>query len=165
MKDIKSIPAGVREFQANGKRYIIMDKITVLRYKEYEKLVPRLTFGLDFNEMYKNLEKMYAALNKQQFANSAVICHNMMNGISNVNDPNRVHPAMMMAALVINREDENPGSYDETLMMDKINDWTVEGFDMMSFFELSLNSIQGFRETLVKYTQAQAELVLKNQQN
>lgn len=156
-KEIKSIKAADGSFMANGNKYFIMDKITPNRYKEYEKLVPRLTFGLDFNEIFKNLQKAYDALNKQKFADSSVIIHNMMSGISSVNDEKRVHPALMMAALVINREGEDPSKYDENLMMQKIQDWTEEGLDMMSFFEMSLNAIQGFRETLVKYIQAQVK--------
>lgn len=156
-KEIKSIKATDGSFMANGRKYFILDKITPTRYKEYEKLVPRLTFGLDFNEIFKNLQKAYDALNRQKFADSSVIIHNMMSGIAGVNDEKRVHPALMMAALIINREGEDPAKFDENMMLEKIQDWTVEGLDMMSFFEMSLNAIQGFRETLIKYTQAQLQ--------
>lgn len=150
---LKTIDVKTKEFTANGKKYYIMDKISAERYKEYEKLVPVLTFGIGFNEIYSNLMKLWENLNKQNFADSAVICHNIMKGISTIDDPKRVHPAHMMAALVINREGEDVRGYDEQLMKDKIQDWIVEGYDMMSFFGLSLSSIHGFKETLLKYTQ------------
>jgi hypothetical protein len=161
MSEVKSIEKKQREFMANGHKYIVMDKISIARFKEYEKLVPRLSFGLSFKEIFDKLNKLYTALNKQQFANAAVLCHNMMNGINAVDDNKRVNPALMMAALVINRVDEDPTTYNEELMFDKIADWQTEGYNMMDFFELSLNSIQGFRETLLKYTQAQAETMLE----
>ncbi len=151
--NIKTIEKGAKEFTANGRKYIIMDKISPERYKEYEKLVPALTFGLSFQEIYSQLHKLFGLLNKQEFANAAIVCHNVMSGIKNIDDTKRIHPALMMAALVIVREDEDARSYDETLMKDKIIDWQEEGMDMMGFFALSLSSIQGFRETLIKYTQ------------
>lgn len=151
--EIKSLTLKEKEFTANGKRYFVMDKISPERWKEYEKLVPVLTFGLSFESMFANLSKLWEHLNKQKFGDAAVICHNMMKGITDANDPKRVHPALMLAALVINQEGENVKTYDEQVMRDKINDWTVEGLDMLGFIALSRVSIQGFNETLIKYTQ------------
>ncbi|MDQ3048837.1 MAG: hypothetical protein M3R27_14900 [Bacteroidota bacterium] len=147
-----TIEKGSNSFTANGKKYIISDKISVQRWKAYEKLVPRLTFGLSFEEIFKNLEKAYAALNKQQFANSAVIIHNVMNGISSIDDEKKVSPALMMCALIINREDENTAEYNEPALREKIKDWEMEGLNMMDFLELALNATQGFRETYKRYT-------------
>lgn len=149
---IKSIDLNQKEFTANGRKYIILDKITPERYKEYEKLVPELTFGLGFAQIYANLQKIWEYLNKMEFGNASVVCHNTMKGIKNIDDSKRIHPALMMAALVIVREDEDCKVYDKQLMLEKINDWQSEGLDMLSFFALSLNSIQGFREALIDYT-------------
>lgn len=151
--EIKVINPKEKEFMANGKRYFIMDKISAERFKEYEKLVPVLTFGLGFNEIFANLQKLWDHLNKQKFGDASVICHNLMKGISSVDDSKRIHPALMMAALVINREGEDVKVYDENIMRDKINDWQVEGLDMLGFIALSRASIHGFNETLIKYTQ------------
>lgn len=150
--EIKSVDTTSKNFTAAGRNYTILEKITPERYKEYEKLVPKLTFGLSFQEIYSQLHKLFGLLNKQEFANAAIVCHNVMKGIKDVDDEKRIHPALMMAALVIVRDDEDPRSYNEALMLDKINDWQKEGIDMMSFFALSLNTIEGFRETLIKYT-------------
>jgi hypothetical protein len=130
-----------------------MDRITPERWKEYEKLVPVLTFGLSFDQMFQNLTKLWEHLNKQKFGDASVICHNMMKGIADANDPKRVHPSLMMAALVINREGEDVRVYDEQLMREKIADWTAEGLNMLGFIALSQASIHGFKETLIKYTQ------------
>lgn len=153
MKEIKTITPEMKEFTANGRKYLIQEKITPERYKEYEKLVPKLTFGLSFQEVYAGLMKAYDHCNKQRFLDCGITLHNLMNGIKNIDDENRVHPAMMMAALFILRDDEDPTKYEEKLMLDKIADWQAEGFDMWSFFRLSLSSIRGFRETLIRYTQ------------
>lgn len=144
-----------KHFMANGKKYIIANKISIARFKEYEKLVPQLTIGIGFNEMYTNLRKAYSYLNTPQPKplDAGIIIHNLLNGIKDINDNKRIHPSLKMAALVINREDENAAEYDEQLMQDKINDWQVEGLDMLSFFEMSLNSIQGLKEQLIKFTE------------
>src|SRR3989304_512402 len=163
--EVKSIEKTQKEFMANGHKYFLVDKIPVSRFKEYEKLVPRLTFGIGFDEIFSSLKKAYSSLNTPQPKplDAGIIIHNLMNGIADVNNSKRVHPALMMAALVINREGEDATKYDEQTMLDKVNDWTVEGLDMMSFFDLSLTSIHGFRETLVKYTQTQAEMLIKGE--
>src|SRR3989304_4270678 len=153
--EVKSIEKTQKEFMANGHKYFLVDKIPVSRFKEYEKLVPRLTFGIGFDEIFTSLKKAYSSLNRPtpKPLDAGIIIHNLMNGIADVNNSKRVHPALMMAALMVNREGEDGTKYDEQLMIEKVNDWTVEGLDMMSFFDLSLNFIQGFRETSAKYTQ------------
>jgi hypothetical protein len=153
--EIKSITPGTKEFMANGKKYIIKSRISGYRFKEYEKLVPQLSMGIGFDEMFANLKKAYAFLNSSQPKplDAGIIIHNLMNGIVGINENKRIHPALKMAALVIDREDENPATYDEELMKAKISDWHEEGLDMISFFDLSLNSIQGFNERLMQYTQ------------
>jgi len=157
--DLKTIDLKTKEFMANGNKYYICDKISISRFVEYEKLLPRLTFGLNFNEMFANIKTAYESLNKQQFANSAVILHNIMNSISSVDEETRVHPSLLMAALVINKEGEDIRFFDERISLDKIKDWQEEGLDMMGFTLLSLNSIEGFKQTLIKFTQENSEII------
>jgi hypothetical protein len=157
--DIKSIPVGANEFMANSKKYFVKSKLSVDRFKEYEKLQPQLTIGLGFDEMFATLKKAYGCLNSPQPkpADAAVILHNLMNGIASINDNKRIHPALKMAALFIDTEDENPATYDEQVMNNKISDWQKEGLDMMSFFDLSLSSIQGFPERLIQFIKEKAD--------
>lgn len=139
-----------KEFMANGRKYIIKDWLPIERWIQHEKLQPQLTFGASFEQLFSNLGKAYAALNKQSFADAAVIIHNTMNGIKNANDEKRAHPALLMAALFIVREEEDFYKYDEKVMLDKIEDWQKEGLNMLDFFHLSLSSIRGFSQTLAK---------------
>lgn len=157
--ELKTLSSATKSFEANGKKYTVSEKISVERFIQYEKLVPELTFGLSFEQIYSNLRKAFELLNKQKFADSSVVIHNIMNGISSIEDEKRAHPALLMASLVINRQDEDVRVYDEFIALDKINDWQLEGLDMLGFFDLSLSSIQGFKTTLIKYTQEQAELI------
>jgi len=146
--EIKTVDFSQKEFMANGHKYIITDKISIRRYAEYQKLMPKLTYGLGFEEIFKSLKSAYNALNTKEgkVADAAVIIHNIMNGVSKVEEASRVHPALKMAALFINREGEDLKIYDEELIEKKIEDWTEEGYNVSDFFTLALSSINGFRE-------------------
>lgn len=144
-----------KEFTANGVRYIIHNKMCIDRYMEYEMLQPAIGLGITFDELFQNLKRAYAALNKQNFADSAVIIHNMMNGVKDVQEKKRVHPALKMCALFINRENEDLGIYDPNLMEEKINDWTKEGYSLNDFFSLAVNSIPNFREAYLEFEENQ----------
>lgn len=142
-------------FEANGKKYFVTDKISLARWDEYEKLVPKLTYGVDFDEMFKQLNIGFEFCNKGKIGNVSVILHNLMSGIIDVKNENRRHAALMMAALVINREGEDVAVYDEQTQLSKIDDWAKEGFETLGFFICALSCIQGFRQTYTDYIQAQ----------
>lgn len=148
-------------FMANGKKYYVSEKISIARFKEYEKLEPLLTYGVGFKEIFDGLKKNYQALNEKRFADAAVITHNIMTGIKDIENDKRVHPALLMAALVINREDENPKIFDRQIQEDKIKDWTEEGLNIIDFFTLSLTSIRGFRETYLEFIRQQAKDIVE----
>lgn len=142
-----------KTFTANGYKYTVSKKISIPRWREYEKLEPRLTYGIGFDDLFKQLRKAYDALNTKQgnIADAAVILHNLMSGIKDIEDSKREHPSLLMCTLVINREGEDTGVFDAQLQLDKIEDWRKEGFDILPFFTFALYSIQGFRETYVEY--------------
>lgn len=150
-----------KTFVANGKRYVITDKISIERWKQYEKLQLRLTYGVSFDELNNNIKKAFALLNKPnpEPLNAGIILHNIMNGIKDADDEKRVPPGLLMCTLVMNTEDEDVSVYNEQIAMDKINDWREEGLDILTFFSWALNSIKGFRGTYLSFIQAQAELL------
>lgn len=150
--EVKTLDLKTKEFLANGRKYIISDKISIERYMEYQKLSPLLTFGTNFQELFQQLKKAYAHLNSQKFADSAVIIHNLLSSVASVEQTERIHPALKMAALFINREDEDFSVYNEQLTADKIADWTKEGFNISDFFTLALSSISGFSQAYQEYT-------------
>ena len=154
MGEIKSLDLfKINSFEANGHKYHVSKKISIPRWREYEKLEPRLTYGVDFESMFKQLRTAYDALNNKEgkIADAAVILHNLMSGIKDIENEKREHPALLMCALVINREGEDAGTFNEQLQLEKIEDWRKEGFDVLPFFTFALFSIQGFKETYVQY--------------
>lgn len=122
---------------------------------------PRLTYGVEFDQMNKAHAKAFAALNDRKFADAAVIIHNLMTGIKDVTDDKRIHPGLLMAALVINREGEDVTDYDYQLQVEKIQDWEKEGLNILDFFRFALQSITGFRETYTLFIREQAEQIAK----
>lgn len=165
MNQLKTISIQTKEFMANGRKYVVSPSVTPLRFKEYEKLVPAFSFGLSWQNVYSQVLKAFELLNKQQFANAAVVMHNIANGIKTIDDPNRIHPALEMCALVINREDEDLRTYNRDLMLEKIADWQAEGYDMQGFFHFALNTIQGLKEELIKFTSESLQEIQKELNN
>ena len=151
-------PKKTKVFMANGNKYFVTDKISIDRWKEYEKLVPKITYGVDFDEMFKQLKKAFALCNERKLADVSVILHNLMSGIADINNDAREHPALMMAALVINKEGEDVGKYDEQVQLEKIKDWAAEGYETLGFFTYALHCIQGFRQTYTDYIQEQVTI-------
>jgi len=149
----------LKEFTANGVNYKVIDKLSIERWKAYQKMAPRLAYGLSFEELYENLNRLYGHLNKQKFADAAVVCHNMMNGIHGIEDEKRIEPALLICALMIVRENEDLSKWDIDLARQKIDDWTKEGLAVDDFFMVALNTLKGFRETLIESIQKQVQIL------
>jgi hypothetical protein len=160
MNQVKRLDYKEREFMANGNKYIILDSIPLSRYIKYQKLVPRLTYGVTFPELFKNIKQAYDLQNTgKRYADVGVILHNIMNGIKDVEDETRHEAALKICALIIVREDEKIGSVDEELFEAKIKDWAEEGYEINGFFHLALLSIEGFRETFSEYIAKESQQV------
>jgi hypothetical protein len=144
MNEVKQFDPKCGSFTANGKKYFVGTKLSIARYEEYEKLSPKMTFDLDFAAMFSGFKKVYGLLNDRKFADAAVVVHNFMSAIDDVRNEKRIHPALLMAALAINREGEDPGTFDQQIQEEKIADWRAEGFAIEGFFYFALNFIQGF---------------------
>lgn len=152
-KEVKQFDPKAKSFMANGHTYFVSTKFSITRYEEYEKLQPKLTFDLDFDSMFKELKATYEKLNQSKFADSAVKIYNLMAAINDVRNEKRIHPALLMAALAINREDEDATVFDQKLQEEKINDWRVEGYDIEGFFYFALGTIKGFAKEYNEFTE------------
>lgn len=149
--ELKQLDLKESSFEANGKKYQILKEIPLSRYIEYQKMVPKLTYGLSFAEMFKNLSKAYEAMNKNRMPDAAVVIHNMMNGIAEIENENRHDSALQICTLFIIIEGEDLGKYDKDIADAKIQDWGSEGYGINGFFHLALATIEGFRKTFSEY--------------
>jgi hypothetical protein len=149
MSELKQIDLKTGKFSANGHNYTILKQIPLSRYRQFKKLQPRLIYGMDAKTLMQNCLKSFNYLNspKPEPANAAIILHNIMSGIKDVDDDSREDPALLICSLIIVRDGEDIGVYDEVLCAEKIRDWEKEGYEPDGFFLLALTSINAFKQT------------------
>lgn len=143
MIETKRLDVNFTEFMANGHKYIKNVIFPIERYEAFEILQPQLAYDLDFSALYKMDIKLYSLLNESKFADSSVLVYNRMEKIKELLDKKRTHPALLLCALAINREDEKPDEYDENFQLEKIEDWRKEGFAMQDFFLFAASIMKG----------------------
>ena len=142
--ELKSLPKG-STFMANGKEYVISQKLSVERWRKYEELQLMVGMGRSFDEVWKMLKRIWDALNKGKLADASVVTHNLLWGVRDKLDQ-RQHPALLLCTLFINRKDEDITVYSEDFMNEKIKDWTREGYDINGFFQLAWSLVPSFIE-------------------
>lgn len=146
-------------FTANGNKYYIHKSLSVERYKAFQKMQIEVGFGVGFAAVYEGMVKAYGLLNKQQFADAAVLIHNLVNSIQGLDQ--REHPAVVMCALFINKEGEDLNIVDDGVMMSKIEDWKAEGIPADFFFGFCQNLIQDYMKILKELEEGGVQEVLQ----
>lgn len=129
-------------FPANGKIYKIRKSMSFERHRMYEKLQLEVGYGATFIQLYEHVKEIFELCNKMEFAQIAVKSHNILTGIKNVES--RQVPVLKLCALFINAEGEDEQVITEEMIDEKIADWEAEGYDILPFFQLAINSIPGF---------------------
>lgn len=155
---LKKIDLTTGKFTANGQNYTVLKNIPLSRYRQFKKLQPRLIYGMDTKTLFQNCLRSFNYLNspKPEPANAAIILHNIMSGIKDVDDDSREDAALLICALIIVRDGEDIGVYNEALSSEKIRDWEKEGYEPDGFFLLALTSINAFKETFELFMSQQA---------
>jgi hypothetical protein len=101
--------------------------------------------GRTFEDVFREIRRAFDYLEKPQVNMASVTLHNLLTSVKEKLE-RRYHPALMICALFVNREDEDMGKLDEEFMKTKIEDWQKEGFDVKDFFQLAWNLVPGFIE-------------------
>jgi hypothetical protein len=149
--EAKKITQETTQFEANGNKYFITKGVSIRRFEEYEKLQVLLSYGASHQEIFKHLRKAWDLLNENKRNDATIVLYNLMSGIERFQSDDRVHPALLISTLFINRENEDPGKWSKELALEKIKDWTEAGYDISSFFLLALNSLEGFKRTYLEF--------------
>lgn len=152
-KELKPLPVNDKKFTANGNVYFIEDHISISRWNRYEELQLEVAYGTNVKAMQEKLGEVYDLINQQKFADAAVHLHNIRVGVEQLTDDTRYNAVVRMCALIINREGEDRRYISEEIMLQKINDWETEGYDMGSFFAIAISSIPGCIEIFNSITQ------------
>lgn len=152
---MKKLDLSKKTFVANGNNYTIQESIPLSRYKQFQKLSVKLAYGMSIQEIIRNCTKAFGLLNnpKPEPVSAGIIIHNIINGAKDIEDDSRHDPALMICALIITRDGEDVGTYDEQLCIDKINDWAKEGYEPNGFFHLALVSSGVFKGMFGEFIQ------------
>lgn len=141
-KELKTINLNEKSFKANGKEYFIESGLSFKRYRMYQMSQIECGYDVSFKTMFETLKKAYENLDKMKLAQSAVLIHNLLEGIAKVEE--RKIPVLSMCALFINEKDEDRTIITDEMVDRKIADWEAEGLEIHPFFQLALSSIQNF---------------------
>jgi len=156
-REPKRLPLTATSFTANGREYRIVNTMSIERWKHMEDFQELLAWGVSFDELFKQLKKVYELLDKNQQNEPRIIIHNLLHGVKNKLE-NRYHPALMLCTLFVVYDGEDQTIYDETIMNEKVADWQKEGYEINDFFQLAWTLVPGF----IKHYQDDLATSLKN---
>jgi len=158
MEKITSIKPEIGyKFEANGKRYVIEDSLSIARSIEATKLELEL-FNLSTSAIKATLIQAYNDLNGNnkektvKFADAAVKIHNLANNLEKSLKFEEL-PVLRYCALYINQEGEDRRSITSEQIASKINDWQEGGLDLAGFFLLVLSVLPSVRKDYIKFIQ------------
>lgn len=140
---VKRLDLSANSFEANGRKYLIHDSLTIERFEQYEKLQLQVSWGFEFQLMFKNLETLVKHLDKIEFVKASVLATNMLHGVARGVE-NRTHPVFLLCALFICREGEDLAKWNNTDALEKIADWRAEGIAVEDFFAYALSFIPSY---------------------
>jgi len=142
-REPKRLPLKATSFMANGKEYKIVNTMSIERWKYMEDFQELLAWGVSFDDLFKQIKKVYELLDQHKHNEPIIILHNLLHGIKNKLE-NRYHPALMLCTLFIVFEGEDQAVYDEAVMNEKVSDWKQEGYEINDFFQLAWTLVPGF---------------------
>lgn len=158
MQTLNSFKPEIGEtFSANGKNYIIEEKLSIARAIESSKIELEL-FDMNVSNFKATLIAIYNDLNGTnpdktiKFADGAVKVHNLINKMNKAFTMDTM-PVLRYCALFINEENEDRRIITDQMIADKINDWQEGGYELISFFLLLLSLVKGGKEEFKKFIQ------------
>lgn len=145
----------VERFEANGKTYLIEERISTQRWKAWRKIQVPLMFGVTIDVVFKRIKEAYTLLNKKEseIIEAGIILHNLMTTIKDIDDESRVPDVVQLCALFINTPEEDRRTISESQIREKCRDWEDAGVDIQSFFLFAINSIPNFQPLYEQLTQ------------
>lgn len=143
------------KFEANGRNYIIEDRLSIFRAVEASKMEFEL-FDLTAINVKNQLIFAYNDLNGNnkektvKFADASVKIHNLVTKIDkNFNFKDLA--VLRYCSLYINEEGEDRRTITPEGINQKIEDWQEAGFEITGFFLLVLSVLPSVRKDFNKY--------------
>lgn len=144
MQELKRIDFNAGTFEANGKTYTIEGALSIERYAELQILEKELAYGFTVKNIFDKIRQIWDNQNKLKFAENAVLLHDLMRGVTKLEE--RTPTILKICALFINTPEEDRTTLTAQMIEGKINDWKAAGIDMRDFFQVASSSVNGFLE-------------------
>ena len=153
--ELKTIDFSKKFFECGGKKfYIKSETLSFARYRELQKINLEFGYSATFQDLFKNIRTAWELLNQVKLGEAAVVLHNAMYGIVSLEEKD--DPAWRICALFINEEGEDPATFDEGKMREKIELWSAE-LDCLPFFQLAADLTPGWRDVCRQLIQSGLE--------
>ncbi len=131
---MRTLDFSKKTFECGGRKFRVNDTLSFEYYRELQKISLEFGFSATFEEIFKNIRTAWDHLNNLKLGEAAVVLHNVMHGIVTLDDKHDA--ALRICALFIVEEGEDETTYNESVMINKIECWAKE-LDVTPFFQLA----------------------------
>ena len=144
----KTIDIQSGRLMAGGEEYFIQNTLSTVRYVEYLKKLPTLSFGVTFSQMYEALSKIYTFASSGNDMIYAIgqareLSWNLLSTIKRF-DEREILDIVDFCSLFINKAGEDISKFDQALHDQKAAILQKEGYDHASFFTLAFSLIENY---------------------
>jgi hypothetical protein len=138
---VRKLEEKTLNFECQGRKFFVNDTISFNRFEKLKEFSLEFGFSATFQDIFMNLKKAWEELNKLQLADASVIIHNIMKGITILEQKEDV--SFRIAALFINEQSEDDTEYNESKMKEKVECWAKE-FDATFFFNFAAGLVRNW---------------------
>lgn len=138
-QQVRTLDPTCRSFDANGRKYIVHDMLTVDGYRRMEELRLEMETGNSAGDLTKMLAKTAGFLQKGNTYDASITVYNALNVAERMKD-NRPPAWLLTLTLFVRPEGSDLSAWDESVAESSIQDWEKEGFgiDTLFFFHKSI---------------------------
>lgn len=144
MGELRTIETTAKGFETDKHKYVIINTLPIERYIMYLKMQTEIAFDVSFSGVYNAFSAIIGKLNESKPVEAGIIANNAQIGLSQL-DTKRL-PVLTMCSLFIIREDEDVREFSETVMDEKIDDWTKSGIEIGFFLNFAEKLIHGYEQ-------------------
>lgn len=135
-KEIKDIPENAKELTANGRRFIIHDKLTVDSYQRMEEFRLEIETGTSAGAAVKTIGQVVNALKKNDVYTAAVHAYNATAAVERISEQ-MPHPLLLTLTLFVRPEGSDLSKWNESEAISWLEDFNAEGYSVTDLFILA----------------------------
>lgn len=141
-QQVRTLDPNCRAFEANGRKYIVHNMLTVDGYRRMEELRLEMETGNSAGDLTKLLGKTAGFLQKGNTYDASVTIYNALNIAERMREQ-RPPAWLLTLTLFVRPEGSDLSTWDESVAEASIQDWNKEGIgiDTLFFFHKSILGI------------------------